>query len=236
MIRPDKGKFTITQGFGENPGMFGYGKVGHDGIDLGTPTGTELFAPREGTVWKILNDPNYSGLSIAIDNGKNRDYVGHLSETLVQVGDKVHEGQLIARSGASGNVTGPHTHWGVYDYNRTPLNPQQELEKENDQDMKASWDFVRKNYTAQLRRLPDDVSDEGRNYEGKDAGEVFLAIYNSPEAAKKRVERDEAIKAVPQLQAQIKALKEQPSLKDLAKEIDELDKTISVCVQALKEK
>jgi murein DD-endopeptidase MepM/ murein hydrolase activator NlpD len=34
----------------------------------------------------------------------------HLSKTLVKPGDKVVEGQVIAKSGNTGNSTGPHLH------------------------------------------------------------------------------------------------------------------------------
>lgn len=130
MIRPDKGHYRITQGFGANPGKYGYGPGGHDGIDLGTPVGTPLYAPRSGTVVMVDDNKTY-GKRIKINNGKNYDYVGHLSQFKVAKGDKVTEGQLIGISGATGNITGPHTHWGVYDFNNKPLNPLNEQDQPN---------------------------------------------------------------------------------------------------------
>src|SRR3546814_18828129 len=37
----------------------------------------------------------------------------HLSEIDVKVGDRVRQGQAIARLGASGRATGPHLHWSL---------------------------------------------------------------------------------------------------------------------------
>ena len=47
-----------------------------------------------------------------------------ISRVLVEVGDKVYAGQLIAKSGATGNVTGPHLHFEVRANNRykNPMN------------------------------------------------------------------------------------------------------------------
>lgn len=131
MIRPDKNKFPLSQLFGQNKNKFSYGPKGHDGVDIAAPTGSSVYAPRKGVVVDVNFNPDY-GLRIKINNGKNIDYVGHLSQSLVQVGQKVKEGQLIAKSGASGNVTGPHIHWGVYSFNTGhPTDPLREVSRAN---------------------------------------------------------------------------------------------------------
>ena len=129
MIRPDKGKWPITQGFGVNVGY--YGPAGHDGIDIGAPSGSPVYAPRTGVVSMVHNSSIY-GLRIKIANNYgNVDYTGHLSKTLVTVGQQVKEGDLIAYSGATGQVSGPHIHWGVYTKLGTPINPLTEMAKVN---------------------------------------------------------------------------------------------------------
>jgi murein DD-endopeptidase MepM/ murein hydrolase activator NlpD len=46
----------------------------------------------------------------------------HLSEISVGVGDAVAEGQTIAKSGATGRVTGPHLHFEILDQGQ-PVDP-----------------------------------------------------------------------------------------------------------------
>lgn len=110
MIRPDLGKYPITQVFGANPEYYGPG--GHDGVDLGTPANTPLYAGVSGIVTSLVDDP-VGGLFIQIKGNEYYVYTGHMNRSIVSVGQKVNEGQQIGLSGATGHVTGPHTHWRV---------------------------------------------------------------------------------------------------------------------------
>lgn len=85
----------------------------HSGQDIGSGTGTPIWAAGKGTVSYVGYESGY-GYHICIDhgNGLSTKYA-HLSEMLVSVGDEVGKGDLIARMGATGRVTGPHLHFEV---------------------------------------------------------------------------------------------------------------------------
>lgn len=91
------------------------GQVGsfHSGIDLYVPMGTAVKASCGGTVTLAGWNGGYGWcVDISHGNGITTRY-GHLSSIEVSVGQTVSQGQRIALSGASGNVTGPHLHFEV---------------------------------------------------------------------------------------------------------------------------
>lgn len=61
--------------------------------------------------------------------------------------------------------------------------------KKGEEGMKATWDYVRKVYQELLGRLPKDNEKGAQAYVGKDAGWVFLNVYESAEAARFRNSR-----------------------------------------------
>ena len=115
---------TITQYFGNtdfsttNPQI--YSGKGHNGIDLRASIGTPVKAALSGTVVGVGNTgliPNcYSyGKWVMIKHADGLSTLyAHLSLPVVQTGQSVSTGDLIAYSGNTGNVTGPHLHFGVY--------------------------------------------------------------------------------------------------------------------------
>ncbi len=116
MIYPcDISKYRITQKFGENPAAYAkFGLKGHNGIDIGCPTGTSLVAPISGKVLEATNDPTGYGLYVKIENAQGGCLLGHCLQILVSVGDQVSQGQKVAISDNTGNSTGSHTHFGYY--------------------------------------------------------------------------------------------------------------------------
>lgn len=84
----------------------------HAGQDYPTPVGTPVVAPMSGTV--IMAGPNgTAGVEVRIQNGNTISRLLHNSGVAVRVGQNVKEGQLVAYSGRTGFVTGPHVHWSV---------------------------------------------------------------------------------------------------------------------------
>lgn len=86
----------------------------HQGVDFPEPAGTPVNAASNGIV--VLARPlPLGGGTVVIDHGQGvlTEYL-HLSSFLVHPGQRVAEGDPIARIGATGLVTGPSLHWGLY--------------------------------------------------------------------------------------------------------------------------
>ena len=90
----------------------------HNGIDVAAPKGTEVYAAADGKVVTAITDyqKKYKGrgrhIVIQHENGFETFY-SHLNEGLVQEGQKVTTGEIIARVGNTGKSTGPHLHFEI---------------------------------------------------------------------------------------------------------------------------
>ena len=115
-IWPLKDSFTKTSGFGSRWGRQ------HKGIDLAVSVGTTVYAADGGTVVEAQYSGSYGNV-VMIDhqNGQETRYA-HNSKLLVKKGDKVYQGQPIAKSGNTGRSTGPHVHFEIR-FNGEPRNP-----------------------------------------------------------------------------------------------------------------
>jgi len=105
----------ITSGFGSRT-LNGVTKD-HKGIDVAAPIGTPIFATDSGLVIKAgWENPNNlkqgygQRIQIKHDDGSQSIYA-HLSEMNVKLGSKVEKGTEIAKSGNTGDSTGPHLHY-----------------------------------------------------------------------------------------------------------------------------
>jgi len=104
----------ITQTFGENPALYArFGVQGHNGIDFGCGEGTPVRAAAAGTATKIQTDPDGYGLHVRLTHPWGRTIYAHLSQVLCRIGQRITEGEIIARTGNSGFSTGPHLHFEV---------------------------------------------------------------------------------------------------------------------------
>ncbi len=94
----------------------------HGGYDLAAQRGEPVSAVAEGIVVKAERNGAY-GLLVEINHGGGyHTRYGHNSKLLVQVGDKVLRGQVVALAGSTGRSTGPHVHFEVL-FNEKPVNP-----------------------------------------------------------------------------------------------------------------
>lgn len=85
----------------------------HTGLDIAAPYGSPIFASRPGRV--IFAGWYYDyGRAVIVDHGGGvQTLYGHASTLLVQTGQTIAQGELIARVGTSGRTTGPHVHFEV---------------------------------------------------------------------------------------------------------------------------
>jgi murein DD-endopeptidase MepM/ murein hydrolase activator NlpD len=91
----------------------------HRGVDLAAAKGTKVVSPWHGKVLGTSWGSAYgTQVIIAFDKLPNGSpgywgVLAHLSSKKVKAGDRVTAGQEIGKSGATGNVTGPHLHFEI---------------------------------------------------------------------------------------------------------------------------
>ena len=95
---------------------------GHKGMDIASGKGNPVIAAASGTVVKsYLSSPYGNYIAISPGGGLMTAYA-HMTRRLVSVGDTVAAGQQIGTVGSTGNSTGNHLHFEVYE-NGTAVNP-----------------------------------------------------------------------------------------------------------------
>ncbi len=115
LLRTPVAAVKITSGFGMrvHP-LLGYSKM-HKGVDFGAPVGTPVFAAGDGVIEKMGWWGGY-GKYIRIRHGNDMGTAyAHLSRfnSALAEGSHVRQGQIIALTGSTGAVTGPHLHFEV---------------------------------------------------------------------------------------------------------------------------
>jgi Peptidase family M23 len=103
----------ISEAYGTNRTFNGKLATVHRGTDFRAPTGTPVHASNAGEV-VLARELYYEGNCVVINHGLGfMTIYMHLSKFEVKEGDKVEKGQVIALSGGTGRVTGPHLHLAV---------------------------------------------------------------------------------------------------------------------------
>ena len=117
---PVRGKVITSYGAKTN------GKA-NDGINLAVPEGTPVKAAEDGVVAYAGNELKGYGNLVLVRhaNGYVTAYA-HASELLVKRGDPIKRGQVIAKSGQSGEVASPQLHFEIRK-GSTPVDPLQFL-------------------------------------------------------------------------------------------------------------
>ncbi|WP_245651092.1 M23 family metallopeptidase [Paramagnetospirillum marisnigri] len=114
--------YDINSGFGTRSDPLNRRTGVHEGVDLGAPHGTPVYATGEGVV-DFAGPWDRYGLTIDINhgNGVSTRYA-HLSRIKVKEGQKVTRSTVIGLLGNTGRSTGPHLHYEVR-LSDTPKDP-----------------------------------------------------------------------------------------------------------------
>lgn len=136
LAAPHAGSARISSDYGMRKDPNTGQRKHHNGIDYAMPVGTPILAAADGVVFDIRHEGRkgfglYLILKHSSKSGDFYTYYGHLLETKVKIGQKVRQGEVIARSGGeqgtanAGSSTGPHLHFEVRRAPRrgTAINP-----------------------------------------------------------------------------------------------------------------
>jgi murein DD-endopeptidase MepM/ murein hydrolase activator NlpD len=82
----------------------------HTGVDFAVPIGTDIIAVADGKI-ENANWGKAYGVQLVQSVPGGWVIYAHLSSTQAKAGDVVKKGQSIAKSGNTGNSSGPHLHF-----------------------------------------------------------------------------------------------------------------------------
>jgi murein DD-endopeptidase MepM/ murein hydrolase activator NlpD len=121
----------ITSPFGERDAPFGGGRQFHTGIDISVPSGTPVKATADGVISFAGWDAG-SGNLVVIEHGAGYStFYAHNSSIAVKVAQQIKRGDVVSYSGSTGNSTGPHVHYEVWQQGKA-VNPKGFLEVAHD--------------------------------------------------------------------------------------------------------
>lgn len=113
-IWPARG--TVTSGFG-----YRWGRL-HAGVDVAAPTGTPIWATKDGTVIFSGVQSGYGNVIILSHGSGLTTLYGHQSRLAASNGQDVRQGEVIGYVGSTGRSTGPHVHFETR-YDGSPRDP-----------------------------------------------------------------------------------------------------------------
>ena len=110
-----QGNPAVSQIYKNNPDYYKqFGLAGHEGVDYATAVGVPIIAPFD---YKILRDNddfknnNYGNFIVVWDPIQRcAVWFCHLSENYVTYNQTGKKGDILGKTGNSGNTTGPHCH------------------------------------------------------------------------------------------------------------------------------
>ena len=103
----------ITSEYGERVHPVTGARHVHHGVDIAVPVGTPIQVPFAGRVKRVGHEgPMGHHVVVEHANGYQTVYA-HASKVLVEPGQEVAAGEVLAESGNSGRSTGPHLHFSL---------------------------------------------------------------------------------------------------------------------------
>ena len=112
-LLPDAGHPRVSSGYGTRNDPFDGNTAFHHGLDIAASEGTDIHPVRNGTVLFSGEQKGYGNVVI-IDHGDGfQSKYAHNQANLVQLGQQVDTGSVIAQVGSTGRSTGPHMHFEV---------------------------------------------------------------------------------------------------------------------------
>ena len=111
---PAGAAYVISQG--PHNGFSHVAPYNQHAVDFAMPIGAKVVASAAG---RIVYDGWFQNeIRVIIDHGGNRcTLYTHLNRSTHYVGQRVRRGEHLGESGATGNVTAPHLHWGMINCN-----------------------------------------------------------------------------------------------------------------------
>ncbi len=85
----------------------------HAGIDFRAAVGTPVLAAADGEVQLVGERPRAGRMVVVAHADELATAYMHLSDAAVRVGQLVRRGELLGRTGWTGNATTPHLHFAV---------------------------------------------------------------------------------------------------------------------------
>lgn len=101
----------------------------HEGLSIGAPNNTPVFAAQDGEVIFASDANNHFGKMVIIKHAEPFVSIyAHLGSINVAVGKKVKKGETLGTVGSTGGVESPRVYFQLRK-NRTPVNPELYLSK-----------------------------------------------------------------------------------------------------------
>ena len=112
----------ITQGYGRTPYSYMYIGDWHNGIDIAAIYGAPIYSPAAATVLAVGDQDDFCprlafGRFVVIEDNTNHLMLlfAHLADIDVQPGEAITKNQLIGTVGNSGDETGTHLHFSIFE-------------------------------------------------------------------------------------------------------------------------